>query len=326
MRARRGWGIGLAGAVLLLHLWTLGLWWPDTPKARPTATPAVTVWTVRPALASPGASVVARVDVVAVRPPGPTSVRTPGNPLHASEAVEVPAPAAPGLAQELAGPAGVELPLYAATPPPSLHLRYTAQRGERTGVADLRWSVDADGAYVLSVSGQIEGAPVFEWLSRGRVDVTGLAPERYVARRRGRGAQAANFDREGGKITYSGPRVERALPLAAQDRASWLLQLAAVVEAEPQRFVRGQPLHLYVTGARADADVWTFDVRGAQAVRLGEETVMALHLVRAAPRTYETRAEVWLDPARQHLPVRIRLGVEGSALAPLDLRMLAPVR
>jgi hypothetical protein len=34
--------------------------------------------------------------------------------------------------------------------------------------------------------------------------------------------------------------------------------------------------------------------------------VDALHLQRRAPQPYALQVDVWLDPARQHLPVRLR--------------------
>jgi hypothetical protein len=46
-----------------------------------------------------------------------------------------------------------------------------------------------------------------------------------------------------------------------------------------------------------------------------------LHLLREAQRPYDTRVEVWLDPAQQHLPVRAVLStVPGGQ--PLEFRLL----
>jgi hypothetical protein len=45
-----------------------------------------------------------------------------------------------------------------------------------------------------------------------------------------------------------------------------------------------------------------------------------LHLVREPRRPYDTRVEVWLDAARHHLPVRVRLTpVPGGE--PLEMRL-----
>jgi hypothetical protein len=49
----------------------------------------------------------------------------------------------------------------------------------------------------------------------------------------------ASFQRELGKITYSGPTWNTLL-IGSQDRLSWMIQLAAVVAAEPQRLQEGR--------------------------------------------------------------------------------------
>jgi hypothetical protein len=90
---------------------------------------------------------------------------------------------------------------------------------------------------------------------------------------------------------------------------SWLLQLPGIVDAEPSRFGAGAQVVLMVVGARGGY-VWTFVVQGVET--LGGRPL--LKLVREARRIYDTRAEVWLDPAQAHLPVRAVLAqLEGGA-------------
>ena len=62
---------------------------------------------------------------------------------------------------------------------------------------------------------------------------------------------------------------------------------------------------MLVVGARGDADVWTFVHAGAGGARLarGQHADRAF-AARARVAPYDTRAEVWLDPARHYLPVR----------------------
>jgi hypothetical protein len=94
----------------------------------------------------------------------------------------------------------------------------------------------------------------------------------------------------------------------AQDRLSFMLQLSAIVDAAPEKRVAGAQIALFVTGARGDADVWTFTVESVDAVDVPAGRVPgALHLRREPRKPYDTRAELWLDPARSHLPVRVRL-------------------
>jgi Protein of unknown function (DUF3108). len=183
-----------------------------------------------------------------------------------------------------------------------------------SGTGELRWRPGA-GRYEASLTGEVGGLNVLDWRSAGALDGAGIAPERYLMRRRGREAQAANFQREAGKITYSGPTTEFPLPAGAQDRLSVLLQIPAIVAAEPQRFGAGARIQLFVTGSRGDADAWTFVVEGEQAVAGPEGEVQALKLSRQPRKKYDTRVELWLDPARHHLPVRVRLSAAGGGEA-----------
>ena len=95
-----------------------------------------------------------------------------------------------------------------------------------------------------------------------------------------------------------------------------MVQLAAIVEAEPARFRPGEQVEMAVSGSRGDTDVWTFTVSGREAVDIaGARLERSLALRREPRKPYDTRVEVWLDPARHHLPARIRLSSERGAEA-----------
>ena len=213
----------------------------------------------------------------------------------------------------LADPAtlSVDIPIYATRLPPAGQWRYRMQRGLVVGEAELAWAPHGDAGYVLRLQGRVAGITMLDWASQGQLDVAGVAPERFAVRQRGRDRQAANFQREAGKITFSGPTHELPLLPGAQDRLSWMLQLPGVVAAAPERFGAGASVVLFVAGARGGADVWTFVVQGVE--RLGE--VPALKLVREPQRLYDTRAEVWLDPAAHYLPLRVVQTPSGGGAA-----------
>ena len=85
-----------------------------------------------------------------------------------------------------------------------------------------------------------------------------------------------------------------------------MLQLPAVMEAEPALREPGSEVLIFVAGTRGDGQVWTFTVQGRQDLEAPAGPVAgALHLRRAAARPYDTQVDVWLDPARHHLPVRV---------------------
>ncbi|WP_157268245.1 DUF3108 domain-containing protein [Azohydromonas aeria] len=211
-------------------------------------------------------------------------------------------------------------PVYATALAPPLSRRYRLARGALSGTAELRWAPGADGRYAAALAGDLAGERVLDWRSTGALDAAGIAPERYVTRGRGgRGAQAANFQREAGKLSYAGPAVEFALVPGAQDRLTVLLQVPAIVAADPQRFQAGARLKVFVTGARGDADVWDFEVEAEEDVAGADGTpVRALRLAREPRKRFDTQVKLWLDPARAFLPLRVRLWVPGAGEA-LDL-------
>jgi Protein of unknown function (DUF3108) len=226
----------------------------------------------------------------------------------------MPQPLAPQPAAD--APGTIELPVYATRLPAAGRWRYQLQRGLAAGEADLTWAPSADGRYEVRLEGRIAGLTVLDWVSQGAVDAHGLAPERFAIRRRGRDQQAANFQRDAAKITFSGPTHELPLLPGVQDRLGWLVQLGAVVDAAPDRFGRGSRVVLMVVGARGGAEVWSFSVQGTDAV----EGRPALKLLREARRPRDTQVVIWLDPARSHLPLRALL-TQPEGGPPLELKL-----
>jgi hypothetical protein len=181
------------------------------------------------------------------------------------------------------------------------------------GQATLRWQV-ADGRYRLTLERALAGQPALGSASQGDVGAGGVAPERYTESRRGRDQRAVNFQRDAGLITFSGPSQAHALTPGAQDRLSWMLQLPAVLEAEPALRETGAEVLMVVAGTRGDAEVWAFTVQGREAVGTPAGPVAdAVHLRRLPSRPYDMQIDAWLDPARHHLPVRLRMQLPPAA-------------
>ena len=220
-------------------------------------------------------------------------------------------------------PGGLQVPVYAIELPPSMALRFESRRGVSSGTAELSWQLTGD-AYRLSLQGQALGAPFISWASSGVVDAAGLAPLRHAESRRGREVRAVNFQRDSGRVTFSGPQLQYPLVAGMQDRLSWLIQLPAVLQANPALGQPGEQVQLAVVGTRGDAEVWTFTVQSRGPVELPSGPVAdTVHLLREPRRPYDTQVQVWLDPARGHLPVqawlRIRATGEGTELRLLEM-------
>jgi len=196
------------------------------------------------------------------------------------------------------------MPVYATRLPDPAQLHYRLQRGDKIGASRLQWQ-RSDGGYELRLEVNWPGQPAQGSASRGMIDADGVAPLRHAELRRAREQRAVNFQRDAALITFSGPQQAYALPPGAQDRLSWMIQLPAIVEADSALARVGAVVSLFVAGTRGDAEAWLFEVLGSVPLELPAGPVpQALHLRREPTRPYDTRIEVWLDPARQYLPVR----------------------
>ena len=219
-------------------------------------------------------------------------------------------------------------PTFATQFAPAVVLSYEMRRAGLRGEAQMVWQPRGE-RYTLALTGTAAGQPLLAWASTGGFDNAGLAPERFVNRSRGRDVRAANFQREHARISFSSSTATYPLLAGAQDRLSWMLQLPAIVQAAPQRFTPGTRIPVFVVGARADADVWDFEVEAIEALDLPTGRIeQTLRLLREPRRPYDTRVEVWLDPAQHHLPVRVRLITattgEGNEFVIKQLHWLPP--
>jgi hypothetical protein len=204
-----------------------------------------------------------------------------------------------------------DIPVYRTKLPPAMTLGYELSYGRWTGSGELLWRPNGN-TYDARLEGRVAGMRIITLASQGGLDSAGLAPTRYTDQRRGRGEQAANFQRKAGKITFSGHPAEFPLLQGSQDRLSWMLQLAAIALADPKRVAPGARVVLHVVGARGDADVWAFQVKGQEEVSTPDGQVKAVKLLREPRKPHDTRVEVWLAPSLHYLPVRAKQTTSNS--------------
>ena len=289
--ARAGLALAIALLVVLAHLGLLREGGPRPAQSPAPPRPAVLARQIPP----PDRPAPDRTPQPAIEPP-------PRKPAQAPRPAVVQAPALDAGAATGAAPAADALPVYPTRLPPAQRLRYRLGSGGEGGVLDLDWQPGADGRYRLALEVSRSDRPGTTRLSLGRLDDHGLAPERYTDQRGRRAARAVNFERDAGWIGFSGPGHRLAWAPGVQDGLSWIVQLAAVVEADPARRVPGAGTRLQVVGAHGLSEPWSFEVHSATDGPPG-----TLYLRREPARAYDQRAEVWLDPQRHHLPVRVRL-------------------
>ncbi|OYY94967.1 MAG: hypothetical protein B7Y41_05260 [Hydrogenophilales bacterium 28-61-23] len=215
-------------------------------------------------------------------------------------------------------------PMPPATPPRPLRalpahiaLRYDMQTGEdgfivgrttysgqiRDGRYALMSVTEATGITSLFVSGKIIQT------SEGRVTENGLLPELFWLSKGKRRQPPIRFDWSRQRLMLPAGGVE--LPAQAQDLLSFPFHIAMRVgEADAEwtlPITNGKKLREYV-----------FRVLGREPLTLGNHQIETLRL--QGSRVGEGSLDVWLAPARDWLPVRIRmLDQEGKAIV-LTLR------
>ena len=257
----------------------------------------------------PAGSMEAGIAAIDAMPP-----RSPSAPVQGGQAQAQAArpSAASGMAEVLPG---TPVPTYPTRPPPAAILRFSVHRGAGLGTAELVWRPRPE-AYTLTLEASNADGWQLAMASAGAFYAAGLAPVRFTERRARRSTLATNFRRASAQVSFSATPRLLALREGEQDRLSWLVQLGAIAAADPAFAEGGTSIALPVAGLRGESEVWRFDVIGTENVSTSSSVVSALRLHRAGPGGFEPDVDVWLDPARHHLPLRVswRNGVAAQAL------------
>jgi hypothetical protein len=215
-------------------------------------------------------------------------------------------------------------PVYATRVPPPVQLHYALRYNGQAGEATLAWRHDGQ-QYTLTLDGHHAGQPLVAQASQGRFDTAGLAPERFTDRRRGARLTAANFRRDIGRIGFSGPAAEYPAWPGAQDRLSWLAQLAAIrAAAVGSAAPPPAELSLFVVDARGAGGLWRFTAQGETLLDTPLGTLPTERWRREPPRPEGLRVEAWLDPAQGHWPVQLRFTALRSGDVFELMRVAAP--
>lgn len=348
-RWRPGLALGVAGMVLWGHALLIEALAPAVPRQgsplrsaaalqvrllapAPAPSPAALP---RPTAATTAAAVAPAIGSTPVRSPSPArrAVRTPAPVAAPSIDVAAALPVAPTETATLADPSAIESgavpppPIYPTRLPEPVQLRYALRYNGQAGEALLTWwhdgqryTLDLDGASPAVGPLPVDGVarPLVAQASQGLLDAGGLAPERFVDRRRGGRQQAANFRRDIGRIGFSGPAVDYPAWPGAQDRLSWLPQLAAILAAGHA----APEIRLFVVDARGSGNLWLLQRQPDEALPTPWGEVPLQLWQRDPPRPEGLRVQAWLDATRGHWPVLLRFTAQRSGDL-FELRLLA---
>ena len=220
-------------------------------------------------------------------------------PLAASAAVAPPSPPA-AVPQAGGQPAAV-----AIAGSVQLHYQVTASRGRQLwqGTGQLDWRHDGN-SYEAKLELSALLLPTRRQHSTGKITPEGLAPMRFSDK--ARSEEAAHFERDKGKVSFSSNRPDAALMAGAQDRLSVMLQLGALIAGDPHKFRPPATIVIQTAGTR-DAELWHFTVEGEEQLELPGGVLNALKLSRTPRKEFDQKIELWLSPGMDYVPVRLRL-------------------
>lgn len=314
----------VATGILGLHLAVLSAWteapvlrpagpapqvrWVAATRADAPATATAAAPTTRPETAPvPGRQAVAAAPAQARSASAPAPTQAP-----AASAASAAAPALASSSSSAAPAAAAATSTGPVRVPPPMRLRYavTAQTRGLTlgGEATLEWRPEG-AAYQADLAMRLRPVGSRTQHSEGQLTAQGLVPLKFIDRTRHE--EAAHFDPAGGRIVFSANSPQAVLIPGAQDRLSLVMQLAALVAGQPERFRAGTRLEIQTATTR-DADLWHLRVEGEQALQLPGGTVQALRLVREPRQPYDSVLEIWLAPGQHYAPVRLRLTQPGG--------------
>ncbi len=200
--------------------------------------------------------------------------------------------------------------------PEQIALRYSVQSGEdgitvgetryngqiRNGRYELVSVTGATGITALFLKGSIVQR------SEGRVMPDGLRPEVFTSVKGEKKVKTVRFDWSRGQLLL--PDGVTHLPSDAQDLTSFPFHLAMRVAADDPGWT------LSVTNGK-NLREYRFQVIGRETLTLANQRVEALHL--QGNRSGDARFDLWLAPARDWLPVRIRTQDENGKLITMTL-------
>lgn len=205
--------------------------------------------------------------------------------------------------------------------PTSTLLRYRLSgyfRGELHGTAEVEWLRSKDRYQVFM---EVRSGMLFarQMRSEGLITAKGLAPQLYhqethtlfQAPRRVK----MLFEPDG--VTLANGR--RTATLAGiQDTASQFVQLTYLFQTHPELLRSGHQISIPLA-LPSNVSRWVYEVMRPEVIdtALGAVEAFQLKPKRAQVRHNDLKAEIWIAPSLQYLPVRIRIALDDNTFVDL---------
>lgn len=185
-------------------------------------------------------------------------------------------------------------------------MRYqvTGQTQQRPyiGNAALNWRSDGT-QYVASLEVTTpQGNRISQ--SSGTIGPDGLAPNVYMDR--APDGPATRFDWTQGRLAFGNNAASIALQRGAQDPLSLWFQLGTLLNVKDAAVQVGASLMIPTIGT-ADTGLGVFQVMGAETMAVPDGEAKVIKLQRDPSPAHLQKWELWLAPAQEYLPLRVRI-------------------
>jgi hypothetical protein len=215
-------------------------------------------------------------------------------------------------------------PKYKVSLPPPAELAYAIKARQKgipfDGEAVMRWSTAAGGFSATNEARALLVGKILDARTEGAIDVYGLAPRVFTEKRFRREPTTTTFDRAANTIGFSASEQTYPIKGGEQDRNSVIWQLIAVARGASAKFRPGSSWTFFVAGQR-DADEWTFKVIRQEKIATPLGELAALHVQRLPPPdSQDQHLDIWLAPALEWYPVRLRFSDDNDDFIEQTLR------
>jgi hypothetical protein len=189
--------------------------------------------------------------------------------------------------------------------PPTGNLNYdTLVNGVTNQGGTIHWNNDGQH-YDMIVSIPLPFVGPYVYSSKGHIDRFGIAPEQYSQQRGRHPADITIFNRETKQLVYTRTPNNQPLTDGAQDRFSFVMQLASLVRGAPDTYKPGVTRQFNVADTDS-TEIWPIETIGDETVQTRGGSIVARHFKRLARHEGDRRhLDVWLAPSLGWLPVRV---------------------
>lgn len=270
-----------------------------------TPAPVTETETVSPEPQQPAAAQAPLASVPVVTETAPPIIETKPTPPSAATVATLPPPSANYLLQVVRTEPNVANPYY--------------------GSGEIRWEHD-DKSYTMRLEVGVDllfaKIRLYSMESEGTIGESGVRPKMMTESRRGRAATATHFNYDSNTISFSASTAIIPMTDGAQDRATVLMQLASIGNADPSQFQSGKEFTIQVAEDK-DASDYQFVVVGEESIDTKLGHIETWHIVRPPrPGVYSSRLDVWVAPALNWLPIQIRNTETNGAITTETIRKI----